>query len=93
MEKKIVIARIEVVQGRENDYLAFAAPLIESSRAEAGNLCYSMYQEVQSPSEFIVYEEYVDEDAFKIHAATPYFRTFMKQVKPLLAKEIDIQIF
>ena len=93
MEKKIVIARIQIIKGKENDYLALATPFIELSKAETGNLVYSVSQEIQNLSGFIVYEEYVDVDAFNIHCNTQYFKSFIEQVKPLLAKEIDIQVF
>ena len=93
MEKKIVVARIQVLEDKVNDYLQIIAPLIEATRAEAGNLVYALYQSPEDPAEFLFYEEYSDEDAFKAHGNSAHFKAFAGQVKPLLAKALDIQVF
>lgn len=93
MEKKIVVARIQVQKDKINDYIQLIAPLIEATRAEEGNLVYTLYQSPENPSEFIFYEEYVNEEAFKAHGSSAYFKTFAVQVKPLLVKDLDIQVF
>lgn len=93
MNKKIVIARIQVVKGKENEYLSLVEPLMEASKTESGNLVYSLYQSTQNPSEFMVYEEYINEDAFNEHCKTGLFQSFGERVKPILAKDIDIQIY
>lgn len=92
MEKKIVIARVQVIEGKEGDYLSLVTPLIKASKTESGNLFYSVYQDIQSESSFIVYEEYINEKAFEFHGNTALFRDFVEKVKPLLAKEIEIKI-
>ena len=93
MDKKVVIARPRVTEGKEKEFLALVSPLIEVTRKEPGNLCYMIYQGTERPSEFIVYEEYVNEEAFNQHAASEHFKDFAKNVQTLLAKDIDIQIF
>ena len=93
MEKKIVVARIQVAKGKENEYFSLVSPLVEATRAEPGNLVYMLYQDFQDPTNFIVYEEYVSEEAFSEHAKSKHFQLFAQQVTLLLAKEIDIQVF
>ncbi|HJD75494.1 MAG TPA: antibiotic biosynthesis monooxygenase [Bacteroides reticulotermitis] len=93
MSKQVVIARIQVIEGKENEYLSLVEPLIEASKTESGSFVYSLYQSTQNPTEFMVYEEYVDEKAFNEHCQTELFQAFGVKVKPLLAKEIDIQIY
>lgn len=93
MEKKIVIAKIQVVKGKESEYLDLVTPLINATRKEAGNLVYTLYQNSQDSSDFMMYEEYVNEEAFDAHGKSDHFLTFAKGVKPLLAKDLDIQIF
>lgn len=92
MEKKIVIARVQIIEGKEEDYLSLVTPLIKASKTESGNLFYSVYQDIQSDFSFIVYEEYINEEAFESHCDTALFQDFVEKVKPLLAKEIDIKI-
>ncbi|MBK5721808.1 antibiotic biosynthesis monooxygenase [Dysgonomonas sp. Marseille-P4677] len=93
MAKKIVVARLQVVKGKEKEYLSLVTPLIEATKSECGNLVYKLYQDIQNSSEFIAYEEYVNEEAFNKHCSTEFFQSFAKDVQILLAKEIDIQIF
>lgn len=93
MEKKVVIAKIQIIKGKEEEFQSLVSPLIEMSVAEPGNLAYRLYQDIQTPSEFMAYEEYVNEQAFNNHCDSEHFKIFAEQVKPLLAKELDIQIF
>ena len=41
----------------------------------------------------MAYEEYVNEEAFNEHCNTDLFQSFAKDIKALLASEIDIQVF
>jgi len=93
MEKKIVIAKIQVVKGKENEFLTLGEPLIEATRKEPGNLIYTLYRSIEDSSEFMMYEEYTSQEAFDAHGKSDHFLTFAKHVKPLLAKDLDIQIF
>jgi len=93
MEKKIVIARIRVKEGKEKEYLSLISPLIEATKAEKGNLSYTLYQDVKDSCEFIVYEEYVNEKAFHTHCNTEVFLSIGQKIQGLLAKELDIQVF
>ncbi len=93
MSKKTVIAKIRVIAGKEYEYLSLVAPLVEASRKEPGNLVYSLYRDVRDRSEFMAYEEWADENAFNEHCRTELFRSFGEQVQPLLAGEIDIQVY
>ncbi len=93
MKKKIVIAKIQIIAGKEKEYLNIVPALIKATRNEPGNLVYNLYQSTESPSEFLVYEEYVDEAAFNTHRTSEAFQTFVEQAGPLFAKELDIQTF
>ncbi len=93
MSKKIVIAKIQVIAGKEEEFLSITPSLIKATRNEPGNLVYTLYQSTENPSEFLVYEEYTDETAFKAHCDSEAFQSFGKQAGPLFAKELDIQTF
>jgi quinol monooxygenase YgiN len=93
MEKKIVIAKIQIIAGKEKEFLGMPPALIKATRNEPGNLAYILYQSTENPSEFLVYEEYKDEAAFNAHCASKAFQAFGKQAGPLFAKELEIQSF
>ena len=44
MEKKTIVARAEVLEGKEKEFIAKAEKLIEATRAEEGNISYTLYQ-------------------------------------------------
>lgn len=93
MEKKIVVARISIAQGKEKEFLQLVAPLLENTKSETGNLVYTIYKDLYNDSEFIVYEEYKDLESFEAHANSEYFLHFAHKITPLLSKDLDIQVF
>ena len=58
MEKKTIVARVEVLPGKEQAFLQAADALIKGTRAEEGNISYNLYQNPSQPVAFIFYEEY-----------------------------------
>ena len=93
MAKKIVVARVEVLSGKENDFLNLTSPLIKASNSEEGCLIYTLYQSPHKSTDFIFYEEYKDDTALKTHGESKHFQEFAANVGSLLAKELDIQTF
>lgn len=53
MEKKTIVARAEVLAGKEKEFMTAATALIEGTRAEAGNISYNLYQNPFCPTLFI----------------------------------------
>ena len=93
MEKKTIVARAEVLEGKEKEFIAKAEKLIEATRSEEGNISYTLYQCPERPTMFIFYEEYKDKRAMAIHAASDHFKTFGKEIEGLLAQELSIETF
>ena len=54
MKKKIVIAKINILEGKENEYSALVNPLIQATKNEPGNLVYTLYQNTENSSEFMI---------------------------------------
>ena len=63
MEKKTIVARVEVLPGKEEAFKKVAQGVIEGTRKEAGNLSYNLYQNTSVPTMFLFSEEYKDEAA------------------------------
>lgn len=93
MEKRTIVARLEVLKGKEHEFLAGAEKLIRGTRAEEGNISYTLYQCPEKPVEFIFYEEYKDQQAMDIHASSAHFKAFGQAIEGLLAKELIIETF
>lgn len=93
MEKKTIVARVEVLPGKEQEFISKAEPLIQGTRAEEGNISYNLYQNPANPVAFIFYEEYKDRQAMDVHAASAHFQAFGKAIEGLLASDLIIESF
>jgi quinol monooxygenase YgiN len=93
MEKKTIVARVEVLPGKEEAFKKVAEGVIEGTRKEAGNISYNLYQNTTVPTMFVFYEEYKDEAAMGVHASSPYFKAFVEGIKDLLAKDMAIETY
>jgi quinol monooxygenase YgiN len=81
----IVVARYLVSEGHESTVARLLRKNAEASRAERGCLEFSVYQEIDDPRAFLLYEQYTGEDAFQAHRRTPHFKDIIEQqVVPLL---------
>jgi quinol monooxygenase YgiN len=70
----VVLARWIARPGEEEAVAAAIQQLIEPSRAEPGNLLYLPHRDPADPRLFLLYEQYVDEDAYRAHGQTDHFR-------------------
>jgi len=93
MEKKTIVARAEVLSGKEAEFISQAKLVIENTRTEEGNISYSLYQSPFNPSSFIFYEEYIDQSAISAHATSAHFKAFADAIQSLLAEELMIETF
>lgn len=94
MEKKTIVARVEVLAGKEQEFINQAEALIAATRKEEGNISYNLYQSPFSSTSFIFYEEYTDQRAITAHAKSEHFTSiFGGNIQPLLASEAIIETF
>jgi len=92
-EKTVVVARVMVKAGQEKAFIEIASKLVAATRAEEGNLFYTLYQSTENPSEFIIYEEYKDDAAFEAHASSAHFAAFSEATNGIMAGELMIDQF
>jgi quinol monooxygenase YgiN len=85
----VVVARYCTKQGAEEEVLSILRQVVPLSRAEAGNVAYIVNQSVEDPRQILLYEQYVDEDAFNYHAGRQEFAELVKgKVWPLLESRV-----
>jgi quinol monooxygenase YgiN len=81
----IVVARYVVSEGHDSTVARLLRNNAEASRAEPGCLEFSVYQEIDDPRAFLLYERYTSEEAFQAHRRTPHFEDIIeRRVVPLL---------
>lgn len=81
----VVVARWTARAGEEERVAAAISKLVEPSRAEPGCLVYVPVRSIDDPRAFLIFEEYVDRDAYDTHAASEHFRRYaLEEGIPLL---------
>ena len=85
-----VVAAKWIAKPDEVDEVArCVAALVPLSRAEPGMLMYQPHRDPEDPTVFYLYEQYVDEAAYKAHVDSPHFREigFGDAIPRLAARE------
>ena len=92
-EKTVIVARVIVKPGQEKAFVEVASQLVTATRAEEGNLFYTLYQSTENPAEFIFYEEYKDDAAFETHASSAHFAAFAEAIQDMVSGELVVDQF
>ncbi|HEO70342.1 MAG TPA: antibiotic biosynthesis monooxygenase, partial [Candidatus Hydrogenedentes bacterium] len=72
------IARLRLLEGKEEDGLNAAREMVGAVQADEPNtLAYCCHQNAADPLEVVFYEIYADEAAKDAHLATPHFKGLM----------------
>ena len=85
----VVSAKWRAKAGKEDRLLEVIREITPPSRAEPGNVFYQAQRSVDDPRLFYLYEQYVDEDAYKAHVESPHFQEigFGDAIPRLAARE------
>jgi quinol monooxygenase YgiN len=65
-----VVVNIKAKPGLDMQAREALLNAVAPTRAEAGCLGYDLHQSASDPTEFLFYENWADEDAFKAHAGS-----------------------
>ena len=83
----VVVARWRPRDGQVDKIEAILRELAKEIRREPGNLQFVVNRSRDDPNEFLLYEQYVSEQAFLDHRQTPHFKTLvLEQAVPLLER-------
>lgn len=85
----VVVARWTTKDGKQDEVLSILKQVVPLSRAEPGNRAYIVNQSTEDPRQILLYEQYVDEDAFTFHASRQEFADLVKgRIWPLLESRV-----
>ena len=84
------IAVLKARPDKQQELRAGLLELIEPTRAEAGNLDYTLFAVRDEPGTFYMREAFADQAALDTHHATPHFRAFAAGMGELLADPIRV---
>jgi len=91
--KKIIGAHLQVKAEKTDEFLATTKAVIAASRAEPGNISYTLLQDPYDKTAFFFFEEWKSQTAIDEHFATPHFKAFGAQLKDFLTGAPVITIY
>ena len=68
-----IVAKARIKADKIEDFKAAAKELVLGSRAEEGNVSYSLNMNVKDPQEFAIIEMWKDPAAIEAHKKAPHF--------------------
>src|SRR3712207_7700980 len=68
----VVVAKWTAKEGEADKVEECVRKLTPLSREEPGNLFYQAHRDPENPNLFYLYEQYVDEDAYKAHGESEH---------------------
>ena len=81
---------VDVVAGKEDEFLARTKPLIEATRKEAGCQFYQLFRD---GSQFAFIEHWQDKAALDEHSTSAHFKTFADGLDKLLNQPLQIKSY
>jgi len=83
----VVVARWRPRNGQTETIEAILQELAKKVRQEPGNLQFVVNKSLDDPNEFLLYEQYKDEQAFVDHQQTAHFKPLvLERAVPLLER-------
>jgi quinol monooxygenase YgiN len=84
-----VVARYRVSEGNEDLVASVLAKHVAATRLEPGCLRFIAYRSRTAPRQFLLYEQYTDEEALASHRVTPHFLEYIEgTIVPLLDERV-----
>lgn len=85
----LIIAKLVIKAGMENDFIELTKPLIAGSNSEEGCIEYILYRDKETTNIFHFVEKWKDDEAIKAHQAAPHYVEAGAKLAPIVeAKEV-----
>jgi quinol monooxygenase YgiN len=87
----IVVATAKLVEGKEKEYEEEFKRIAPRVRKEPGVITYVLQRNIKNPNQFLWYEKYESDEAFKNHMTSPLHKQFQKNTgRFILDASIDL---
>lgn len=83
------IVRFEPQPGKETAFREELLRVVEPTRLETGCLGIHVFESLREPPGFAIHSEWVDEQAFEVHAQLPHTIRFVEAAKEMLTHPIE----
>lgn len=88
-----VVAKNYPKEGCLEEILEICQELVKLTREEEGCIAYELFQDVKDPSVVAFIETWESEEALKRHLKSEHFVRLVPQMKDLMSKPGDMNIF
>lgn len=88
----VVIAKCIVAEGKVDEFVKVATPLVEETRKEAGNISYEIIQSASNPMEVAFLEKWESQEILDLHMKTPHFTSIVPLLGELTVGEMAVSI-
>ena len=78
----VTTVMIKVKEEHVDDFIRASIPNHEASVKESGNMRFDVLQNMDDPTQFILYEAYESEEAAAAHKETKHYKTWREAVAP-----------
>jgi quinol monooxygenase YgiN len=89
----IIHAVFKVNPAKQDAFLEEIQPLIAASRAESGNVSYSLHKSTEIENEFTMVEVWQDKQAAASHNSSEHFTSFVGKAEEFLTAPLDVKAF
>lgn len=90
MSKLNIVATFNVTPETKEQVIASILKCAIPSRAESGNVYYTLTENVSDPNQLIILEEWTSQAAIDFHNTTPHFKALIQNVSGKAAITIAI---
>lgn len=84
---------LKVKPGSEKEFEAAFAPAIAATRKEPGCLAYILHRDVDTPTQYVMYEHFKSLAAIEEHAKQPYVEKLLATITPLLDGKPEVMVY
>ena len=88
-----IVAKMRVKADRIQEYKDTARDLVLASRAEEGNISYSLNQSAADPCIFAFLEVWKDQDAIDLHNETAHFTGILPRLGELTEEGFPVEFY
>ena len=89
----VLAARFKIKPEKRELFLQLATATLEPTRAEAGSISYSFYEEANVPNSFIYFEEWKSREALAKHLEKSYVKNLVDKFPEMLDGELDVKVY
>jgi quinol monooxygenase YgiN len=87
----VVVGRVSSDAQKRDELVRIGQAVASASRAEAGCISYRLYEDTETPGDFVFVEEWESMDALQTHFATPHIAEFMGAIRNAITAPPDVK--